>query len=151
MANLSELISQQVLKAASGVEIPANLKNQVLGGLSDSILGSFTQTAATTGGIDAIKALLSGRAAVASSPVTALAGDLFTRNILGKLNLGKVLGGSLTALIPVILTNVSGIFKDRDGDGDVDLNDIIGGLLGSGSGLGQNIFKGILGGILGRK
>ena len=147
--NLSDIILQQVKKNVLGnVEIPSNVQNQVLGGLSDSILGSLTQTATKPGGIDLIKNLLTGKADAASSPITALAGNLFTKNILSKLNLGSLLNSSLLAFIPKILGGMKGIIKDQDGDGDVDLNDILivlkggtGGLLG---GLGS-----VLGGALG--
>ena len=174
--NLSDIILQQVTKNVTGsnLQIPSNVQEQVLGGLSDSILGSLTKTATAPGGIDLIKNLLTGKADAASSPVTALAGNLFTKNILSKLNLGSVLSGGLLALIPKIFGGLKGIIKDQDGDGDVDLNDVLltlkggtgsilgsvlGGALGgsstkqtssSGSVLG-NIAGSVLGGILGGK
>lgn len=168
--NLSDIIFQQVKNATGNVSIPANLQNQVLGGLSDSILGSLTQTAAKPGGIDIIKNLLTGKADAATSPVTALAGNLFNTNILSKLKIGAA-GAALVALIPKIFGGLKGIIKDQDGDGDVDLNDILitlkggsgsvlgsvlGGALGgssnksSGSVLG-NIAGSVLGGIFGKK
>ena len=165
--NLSDIILNQVTKsmAGSNIQIPANVQNQVLGGLSESILGSLTKTAATPGGLDLVKNLLTGKADAASSPITALAGKLFTSNILSKLNLGSVLNSSLIAFIPKILGGLKGIIKDQDGDGDVDLNDILltlkggsGSILGSvlGSALGGGTQKksssglgGILGGALG--
>ena len=145
--NLSDIILQQVTKNVSGsnIQIPSNVQQQVLGGLSDSILGSLTKTAATPGGIDLIKNLLTGKSDAASSPVTALAGKLFTSNILSKLNLGSVLNSGLIGLIPKIFGGLKGIIKDQDGDGDVDLNDILLTLKGgSGSILGS-----VLGGALG--
>ena len=145
--NLSDIILQQVTKSVAGnnIEIPSNVQNQVLGGLSDSILGSLTKTATAPGGIDLIKNLLTGKADAATSPVTALAGDLFTKNILSKLNLGSLLSGSLLGLIPKVFGGLKGIIKDQDGDGDVDLNDILITLKGgSGSILGS-----VLGGALG--
>ena len=144
--NLSDIILQQVTKnvAGSNLQIPSNVQNQVLGGLSESILGSLTKTAATPGGIDLIKNLLTGKSDAASSPITALAGNLFTKNILSKLNLGSVLSGGLIALIPKIFGGLKGIIKDQDGDGDVDLNDVLLTLKGgSGSILGS-----VLGGVL---
>ena len=147
--NLSDILLQQVTKSVAGsnIQIPQNLQQQVLGGLTDSILGSLTKTAATPGGIDLIKNLLTGKADAATSPVTALAGNLFNSNVLSKLKLGAV-GAALLAFIPKIMGGLKGIIKDQDGDGDVDLQDILivlqggkGGLLG---GLGS-----VLGGVLG--
>ena len=145
--NLSDIILQQVQKTVAGnnVQIPANVQQQVLGGLSDSILGSLTKTAATPGGIDLIKNLLTGKSDAASSPITALAGNLFSSNILSKLNLGSVLNSGLIGLIPKIFGGLKGIIKDQDGDGDVDLQDVLLTLKGgSGSILGS-----VLGGALG--
>ena len=143
--NLSDIILQQVTKnvAGSSIQLPANLQQQVLGGLSDSILGSLTKTAATPGGIDLIKNLLTGKADAATSPVTALAGNLFNSNILSKLKLGAA-GAALLALIPKIFGGLKGIIKDQDGDGDVDLNDILIVLKG-----GKGSVLGGLGSVLG--
>ena len=164
--NLSDIILQQVTKnvAGSNIQIPSNVQQQVLGGLSDSILGSLTKTAATPGGLDLIKNLLTGKSDAASSPITALAGNLFNSNVLSKLKLGAV-GAALLAFIPKIMGGLKGIIKDQDGDGDVDLNDILltlkggsGSVLGSvlGSALGGGTQKkassglgGLLGGALG--
>ena len=125
MANISDLIMQQVKAAAGNVQIPADVQNTVINGLSESILGSLTQTATKAGGLEQIKSLLTGQSSAASSPITALAGKLFTGNILSKLNLGSVLNNSLSGLIPQIFGGLSNIIKDQDGDGDVDLNDIL--------------------------
>ena len=152
MANITDLIQQVVGASASKVDIPANLKNQVLGGLSESILGSLTQTATKAGGLDEIKNLLTGKADAATSGITALAGNLFAKNVLGKLNLGS-LGSTLSGLIPGIMTKLSGLIKDQDGDGDVDLNDILLTLKG-GSGAGGGLLgaaTSILGGLFGKK
>ena len=147
MASIQDLIMQQVMNAAGKVEIPSNVKNTVLNGLGDSILGSLTQTAAKSGGVDQIKALLTGKSNAASSPITALATSLFSNNVLKNLNLGS-LGSSLTALIPGIFSNLSGLFKDQDGDGDVDLNDILISLTGGKAGGILGAAKGILGSFL---
>ena len=144
--NLSDIILQQVTKnvAGSNIQIPANLQQQVLGGLSDSILGSLAKTATAPGGLDQIKGLLTGQADAATSPVTALAGNIFNSNVLSKLKLGAA-GAALLAFIPKIMGGLKNIIKDQDGDGDVDLNDVLLTLKGgSGSILGS-----VLGGVLG--
>ena len=144
--NLSDIILQQVTKNVAGnnIQIPSNVQNQVLGGLSDSILGSLAKTATAPGGLDQIKALLTGQADAAKSPVTALAGNIFNSNVLSKLKLGAA-GAALLAFIPKIMGGLKNIIKDQDGDGDVDLNDVLLTLKGgSGSILGS-----VLGGVLG--
>ena len=147
--SLTDIIKQQVSSAAGNIEIPSAVKNQVLGGLSDSILGSLTQTATKAGGIETIKSLLTGKTSAASSPITALAGNLFTNNILKNLNLGSSLSNSLTGLIPSVIGNVTKVFKDQNGDGKFDLTDVIAGLGGSNlaSSLGSGLVKNVLGGL----
>lgn len=150
MSAISDLILSQVKSATGGINIPANVKNQALSGLSESILGGLTQTAAKPGGLDLVKNLLTGKANAATSPVTGLAGKLFANNIAGKLGLNAATTGALTGLIPNILSKVSGFVKDQDGDGDVDINDILITLKGGKSG-GSGILgaaTSILGGIL---
>ena len=145
---------QQVKAAVGGVQIPSNAQSQVVNGMSSSVLGSLTQTAAQPGGLDIIKSLLTGKTSAASSPVTQLAGNLFTTNVLSKLNLGSALNGSLSGLIPGVMSKLSTIIRDRDGDGDVDLNDILMGLKGGGAPAGGGILgaaTSILGGILKKK
>lgn len=154
MAQISDLIMKQVLSAAGNVEIPSNIKNSVLNGLSDSILGSLTQTATKAGGVDAIKGLLTGKVNAAQSPITALAGSLFTKNIASGLKLDNALAGNISGLIPVVMGKLGGILKDQDGDGDIDINDIIITLKGgskqgaAGAGILGAAAKGILGGVL---
>ena len=151
--NLSDFILKQVTASAGKVDIPSNLKEKVLGGMSDSIFGSLTQTATKAGGIDEIKNLLTGKTSAAKSSITDLATNLFTKNIVSKLNLGN-LGGTLTALIPGIMGKLGGILKDQDGDGDIDINDILitlkGGNKSTGSGL-LGAATSILGGLLKKK
>ena len=152
--NLSDFILQQVTSAAGKVDIPSNLKEQVLGGMSDSIFGSLTQTATKAGGIDEIKNLLTGKTSAQKSSITDLATNLFTKNIVSKLNLGN-LGGTLTALIPGIMGKLGGILKDQDGDGDVDINDILITLKGGNkSSAGSSLLgaaTSLLGGLLKKK
>ena len=153
MASLTELLAQQVAAAAKNVEIPSNVQNTVLNGLSDSVLKSLTQTATAPGGVDILKNLFGGKSNAATSPVTALATKIFANNVLGKLGLGNNTNSALTGLIPVIIGKLSGLIRDMDGDGDVDINDIILSLTGggakksSGGGL-LGAATSILGGIL---
>ena len=148
--SILDLIKSQVAAQAGGVEIPAQAKNTVLNGLTDSIFGSLTQTVSKLGGIDAIKSLLTGKSAAATSPITALAGSMFNNNILKNLNLGNMLNGKLLALIPAVMGGLSGILKDQDGDGDVDFQDIILTLKCGNKTQAQKSGGGLLGGILGK-
>ena len=149
MANISDLIMQQVKAAIGGVQVPADAQSQLIDGMSSSVLSSLTQTVAKPGGADLIKSLLSGKTSAASSPVTQLAGNLFTKNVLSKLNLGSALNGTLSGLIPGVMGKLSSFISDRDGDGDVDLNDILislkggsgGGILGAATGILGGLFK----------
>mgnify|MGYP002621128335 CR=1 FL=1 len=154
MANINDLISQAVNAAASSVEIPSNVKSTVLNGLSSSILGSLTQTATKKGGVDQLKGLLTGATSAASSPVTALASQLFTSNVLSKLNLGGTLNNALTGLIPTVLGKLGGILKDQDGDGDIDFNDILITLKGGSSSTSSSVLgaaTSVLGSIFKKK
>ena len=133
--SITDIIKQQVNSAAGGIQIPSNLQNQVLGGLSDSILGSLTKTATSRGGVNIITDLLTGKTSAAKSPVTTMAGNIFTNNVLKNLNLGKASNAALLALIPTVLGGVTKLFKDQNGDGKVDINDVIislGGKIGGG-------------------
>lgn len=150
MANISDYIQKAVSAASGNVEIPADVKEQVLGGLSDSILGSLTQTAAKMGGLEEIKSLLTGKVDAAQSNITALAGNLFTKNVLGKLKL-EALAPTLMALIPGVMNKLSGILKDQDGDGDVDINDILLTLKGGAGSSLLGAATSILGGLFGSK
>lgn len=152
MASLNDLILQQVKSAAGGIDIPAGLKDQIFGGLTDSVLGSLTQTAAKSGGIEQITQLVTGKTKAASSPVTALATQLFTKNVMNKLNLGSS-GSAISGLIPVVMGKLSNIVKDQDGDGDIDLKDLLVAIQGGNKG-GSSILgsaTGILGGLFKKK
>lgn len=150
MASITDFILKQATAQTSGINIPSNLKDQVLGGLSNSIIGSLTQTASQPSGFDQIKELLTGKTSAAASPITGLATNLFSQNIIQKLGLDSKLGGALSALIPGIVGKLSGFIKDQDGDGDVDINDIILSLKGGNAKSGSGILgaaTSILGGL----
>ena len=76
--NIQDFITKQVTSAMGSVDVPSAAKNQVLNGLTESILGSLTQTATKAGGIDQLKNLLTGKTEAASSPITALATNIFS-------------------------------------------------------------------------
>ena len=152
MASLNDLILQQVKSAAGGVEIPSGLKDQIFGGLTESVLGSLKQTATKSGGIDQITQLVTGKTNAASSPVTALATQLFTQNVMSKLNLGSA-GSAISGIIPTVMGKLSNIVKDQDGDGDIDLKDLLVAIQGGNKG-GSSILgsaTGILGGLFKKK
>ncbi len=145
---------QQVKSAVGGVQVPQAAQSQILNGMSSSVLGSLTQTVAKPGGVDAISALLTGRTNAATSPVTKLAGNLFKTNILKNLNLGTNTNNALLGLIPMVMGKLSNVIRDRDGDGDVDLNDIILSLKSTNGSSGAGVLgaaTSILGGILGKR
>lgn len=148
--SILDLIKSQVTAQTANVQIPQESKNAVLNGLTDSIFGSLSQTVAKPGGVDMVKSLLTGKTSAASSPITALAGSLFSNNILKKLNLGSSLGGVLSGIIPTVMGKLSGILKDQDGDGDVDFADILLTLKGGGKATAAKTGGGLLGGILGK-
>ena len=151
MASLTDLLAQQVAAAAQNVEVPSNVQKTVLNGLSDSIFKSLTQTATAPGGVEVLKNLFGGKSNAATSPATALATKIFAGNILSKLGLGNKTNSALTGLIPTIIGKLSGLLKDMDGDGDVDLNDIILTLSGAQpkKKTGGSILGGAAGAILG--
>jgi len=148
MASILDLISGQVNAVAGNANIPSDIKDQVLGGLSNSVLGSLTQTVARPNGVQQIQDLISGKVQAASSPVTALASNIFAADVLKKLNLGAA-GASLSALVPLVMGRLGNIVKDQDGDGDIDFNDLIIALKGNSGGI-LGAAKGILGSILGK-
>jgi len=145
MASISDLILKQVTSSAGKIDIPAGIKDKVLGGLSDSIVGSLTQTAAKSGGMDMIKDLVTGKTNASKSPVTSLATQLFTNNILKKMDVGSA-ASSLTSLIPGVIGNLSSFIKDQDGDGDIDLQDFLASLNGGKGGLLKSATS-VLGGL----
>lgn len=148
MASITDIIAQQVKAQAGGLNLPANLQQTVLNGLSESILGSLTQTATKAGGINLIKEILTGKAnAAAASPVIELAGKIFNGNAKN-MGLDSKLAGSVSAVIPAIMSKLSGILKDQDGDGDVDLNDVLITLQGGGQKKSGGLFGTVLKAVL---
>ncbi len=135
MASLSDLILGQVKAAAGNVQIPSGVKKTVIDGLADSVLGSLQQTALKSGGIDQIKSLVTGKVKAEKSPVTDLAGKLFQNNVLKGLNLGAA-ASAVSGLVPTVMGSLSKIVKDQDGDGDIDLNDLLIMLKGGGASKG---------------
>ena len=149
--SINDIISTAVNSATGKVQIPSNIKNTVLSGLSESILGSLTQTATKAGGIEELTKLFTGKTDAAKSSVTSLAGKLFSSNVLGKLNLDSAQTSSLSSLIPTAISKLSGLIKDQDGDGDVDINDILITLKGGKSSGILGAATGLLGSLLGKK
>jgi len=146
--SINDIVSKAVSAAAGNATIPANVKETVLNGLSNSVLSSLTQTATKAGGLNQIKELVTGKTNAANSDITKLASQLFAGNVLNKLNLGGSTNTALAGLVPVVMSKLSGFIKDVDGDGDVDLDDILATLKGGkGSGL-LGAATSILGGFL---
>lgn len=104
MSMLTELIKEKAAEVLTGsVSIPENLQEKVLGGLSDSIFDSIKDTASQDGGLDQLKALFTGKEDAASSPVTALASNLFSSNVAKKLGLSSSLVDAVVPMIPKVL------------------------------------------------
>lgn len=119
MSFLTDLIKEKAGEALAGnVSIPEDLKDKVLGGVSDSIFGSIKQTAQKEGGIEQLTSLFTGKESASSSPVTALAGKLFSSGIAEKLGLSSSLVSTITPMIPKVLELIT------SGKG-LDINEII--------------------------
>ena len=104
MSMLTELIKETVAEVVTeSASIPNNLQEKVLGGLSDSIFDSIKDTATKNGGLDQLKALLTGKEDVASSPITALAGNLFSSNATKTLGLPSSVVDAVVPMIPKVM------------------------------------------------
>ena len=122
MSILTDLIASQVQSSAKG----SNLSENVLKGLSDSVLGSVKESAQTSSGISDLTSLFTGKTKAESSPVTALATNLFTDKIASKLKLDASTTKTAAALLPTIISAiVSATKKDKSKSGGLDLNSII--------------------------
>jgi len=119
MSFLTDLIKEKAGEVlADKISIPEGIQEQVLGGISDSIFGSIKETAGKEGGIDQLIELFTGRQEVASSPVTALASNIFGSDIAKKLGLSPAIVNAIVPMIPVILKQFTSSEK-------IDINDLI--------------------------
>ena len=119
MSFLTDLIKEKAGEVlADKISILEGIQEQVLGGISDSIFGSIKETAGKEGGIDQLIELFTGRQEVASSPVTALASNIFGSDIAKKLGLSPAIVNAIVPMIPVILKKFTSSEK-------IDINDLI--------------------------
>lgn len=118
MSFITDLIKEKAVDVLGGISLPDNLKEQVLGGVSDSIFGSIKETAGKEGGIDQLIELFTGRQSAASSPVTDLAGQLFSSNIAKKLGLSPAIINAVVPMIPKVLEKFTS-------SKSIDVNDLI--------------------------
>ncbi len=139
MSQLSDLILKQVQAAASG----SNLENNVLNGLSDSIVNSLKQTATKQGGIEQLTALFTGKTSAESSPITALASKIFTSQVAPKLGLSSSTSSTASSLLPTILSAIVSLVINKKASG-LDLSSILSAL-----GAGNNSSLGKLGSVVG--
>ena len=140
MSFLTDLIKEKATEVlADKISIPEGIQEQVLGGISDSIFGSIKETAGKEGGIDQLIELFTGRHEVASSPVAALAGNIFGSDIAKKLGLSPAIVNAIVPMIPVIIKKFTSSEK-------IDINDLISEVTASGV---ADKLKDVAGGILG--
>ena len=140
MSFLTDLIKEKATEVlADKISIPEGIQEQVLGGISDSIFGSIKETAGKEGGIDQLIELFTGRQEVATSPVAALAGNIFGSDIAKKLGLSPAIVNAIVPMIPVIIKKFTSSEK-------IDINDLISEITKSGV---ADKLKDVAGGILG--
>lgn len=119
MSFITDLIKEKAGEVlAGGISIPDGIKEQVLGGVADSILGSVKETAGKEGGIDQLIELFTGRQEASSSPITALAGNIFSSDIAKKLGLSPTIINAIIPMIPTIIQKFTSSSK-------IDVNDLI--------------------------
>ncbi|MCQ2224345.1 MAG: hypothetical protein MJZ14_01300 [Paludibacteraceae bacterium] len=127
MSQLSDLILKQVQAAASG----SNLGNNVLNGLSDSVMNSLKQTALKQGGIEQLTSLFTGKTSAESSPITALASQIFSSQVAPKLGLSASASSSASSLLPTVLSAIVALVSKKSSG--LDLSSILSSLGASGS------------------
>ena len=139
MSFITDLIKEKAGDILGTVSLPDNLKEQVVGGVSDSIFGSIKETALKEGGIDQLIELFTGRSSAAASPVTDLAGKLFSSDIAKKLGLSPAIVSAIVPMIPKVIETFTSSKK-------IDVNDLIAEVTQSGV---TDKLKDVAGGILG--
>ncbi|MBE6329818.1 MAG: hypothetical protein IJY54_06920 [Paludibacteraceae bacterium] len=150
MAGVADLIKKVAAEAAAGnIDIPDNLKEKVLGGVSDSIFDSIKKTAASNGGIEQITNLLSGETSASSSPITSMATQIFSSKVAPKLGLSSAVTSTITAMLPTVVDKlIAAVSSGKDGFSIADIISAVSG--GSGSSSSKaSILKGV-GGLLGK-
>lgn len=128
MSQLTDLISKAAQSATSG----SNLNGNVLNGLSESIVNSLKQTATSKGGVEQLTALFTGKASASSSPITALASNIFTKQIASKLGISSSAASSAAGMLPQILGSLVSMTTSKSGSG-LDLGSILSALGASSS------------------
>ncbi len=118
MSFITDLIKEKAGDILGNVSLSDELKEKVVGGMSDSIFGSIKQTAGKEGGIDQLIELFTGRESAVSSPVTQLAGNLFSSDIAKKLGLSPAIVSTILPLIPKVIETFTSSKK-------IDVNDLI--------------------------
>lgn len=109
MAQLADVIQQIATQALSGNnDIAENIKDKVLGGISDSIIDSVKQTAQSKNGLDMLTNLVAGKGDTASiaNQLGALAGQIFTSSTANKLGLSSQTTNAITVLLPSIINTL---------------------------------------------
>lgn len=153
MSQISDLILKQVQAAASQSASQSDLGSNVLNGLSDSILNSLKQTAKTPNGIEQLTSLFTGNTSAESSPITQLASQIFSSQIVPKLGLSASSANAATGLLPTIIASLVSIITKK-GSG-IDLSSILsslGAAVSSKSTAGKLVsVLGKLGGLFGKR
>lgn len=139
MSFITDLIKEKAGDILGNVSLPDQIKEQVVGGVSDSIFGSIKETATKEGGIDQLIELFTGRESAVSSPVTALAGKLFSSDIAKNLGLSPAIVNAIVPMIPKIIETFTSNKK-------IDVNDLIAEVTQSGV---ADKLKDMAGGLLG--